>query len=430
MTTHINPNANCDPTGRCFICYRRSQLSDVQLLVEAFLDVGVPPWQDRRNLNSEPLGPALRDALTDKYTAGVLIWISRDLASSPTVLEIEAPTALERARSDSAFFVELWLANGMDFASAASAFQPAGTVEDVAVAWNLKRAEVNADERLKVGEPLRIAGEVLARRLAILHASLPHGTPLRILFNAFGETPEAFVPGYPIQIQWSRHFDQRFAPQHAWASRLIPALETVLHAIRRSAPGRPIQVEGRASLSAALALGRVFREVAGINVSWLQHPSGMQWSLSAQEVESGFIAEPLRELDVKSKELAVFVSVTGSVEPAVAATRKADPGLAFRAIASIRPTNGATRRDIQTAGAAAHLAHLVANTIREARTTLRVVERTHLFLAGPSALAGLIGQQLNALGPVQTYEHLQHTDAVGRYIPAALLLDKAPTLRV
>jgi hypothetical protein len=318
----------------------------------------------------------------------------------------------------------------MDFASAASAFKPAGIIEDVADAWNLKRAEVDANEQLKVGESLRIAGEVLARRLGILHASLPHSTPLRVLFNAFGDTPEAYVPGYAIQIQWSRHFDQRFASHQAWASRLIPALETVLHAIRRSAPGRPIQVEGRASLSASLALGRVFREVAGVNVSWLQHPSGMRWSLSEREIDSGFISEPLRELNVKSKELAVFVSVTGSVEPAVAATRQSDPRLTFRAIASIQPTNGAARRDIQTPGAATHLAHLVAQTIREARTTLRVVERTHLFLAGPSALAGLIGQQLNALGPVQTYEHSQHTDAVGCYVPAALLLDKAPTFRV
>ena len=38
----------------------------------------------------------------------------------------------------------------------------------------------------------------------------------------------------------------------------------------------------------------------------------------------------------------------------------------------------------------------------------------------PVGLAMLIGQLLNTLGPVQTYEHIQ-VDAIGVYEPAAVL---------
>ena len=85
----------------------------------------------------------------------------------------------------------------------------------------------------------------------------------------------------------------------------------------------------------------------------------------------------------------------------------------FSAVSLIAPKNGRYPASIQSPGQAVHLARLVADQIRRARTEHPHLECTHVFLSGPVGLAVLIGQQLNGLGPVQTYEHLQ-TDGPGQ----------------
>jgi len=78
------------------------------------------------------------------------------------------------------------------------------------------------------------------------------------------------------------------------------------------------------------------------------------------------------------------------------------------------------------------LARTVAEEIRRVRTEHPYATRTHIFLSGPLGLAVLIGQQLNGLGQVQTYEHIQgeptrrvrvihHPNATARQAELALL---------
>ena len=63
---------------------------------------------------------------------------------------------------------------------------------------------------------------------------------------------------------------------------------------------------------------------------------------------------------------------------------------------------------------------MVISEIRRARTTYDIFGRVHLFMALPAGVAMIIGQLLNTLGEVQTYEHIQE-GAIGHYRPAALL---------
>ena len=71
-------------------------------------------------------------------------------------------------------------------------------------------------------------------------------------------------------------------------------------------------------------------------------------------------------------------------------------------------------------GEALDVAVLAIESARESRQNFRVNGKVHLFMAVPAGLAMLIGQLLNTLGPVQTYEHIP-VDATGKYEPAALL---------
>jgi hypothetical protein len=49
---------------------------------------------------------------------------------------------------------------------------------------------------------------------------------------------------------------------------------------------------------------------------------------------------------------------------------------------------------------------------------VHLMPRDREWLALPAGLAMLIGQLLNTLGPVQTYEHIS-TEGVGVYVPVA-----------
>lgn len=417
--------------GKCFVSYRRSRLDEVSRIVEAMLDHGVPPWQDLRELSSQPLGPALRAAIGDRDTAGSLMWVSRDIAESATILELEAPLIFSRSRTDPTFVVELWLADNVQYDEANELLRPAGLVESVSTAWHLECARTvpvhqpdgSVLHRINDAEARRIASHLLRRRLREVHRVLPAEEPLRLLLRAHGDTGDAYVPGYPLQINWARHFAHRHAESETWSSRLVPALSQVLAAVRASAPGRGIVAEGPASIASCLALGSTFREVTGVSLSWKQHPAGVIWSLQEPERDSGCVVDPVRDIQIGAVDLAVFVSVTGNVEAAVAATS----GLPrFRGIVSIRPENEAQRCELQHPGQATHVARQIARAIREGRAAMPGIKCIHLFFAGPAGLAVLLGQQLNALGPIQTYEQVQPEGGVSQYRRAALLSDPAP----
>ncbi|MCZ6562977.1 MAG: SAVED domain-containing protein, partial [Deltaproteobacteria bacterium] len=157
-------------------------------------------------------------------------------------------------------------------------------------------------------------------------------------------------------------------------------------------------------------------------ISWQQFTvgSGYQlWNIDSEQESAEFIVEK-KDGNVVGEDLAVLVSVNADVEPALATTRSDLP--LFRGFVHIRHPKEASYL-IKNAGQAAHIAKLVADEIRNARTEFHLRGRIHLFMAVPAGLAMMVGQLLNTLGPIQTYEHIP-TDPTGRYHPAALLVPK------
>ena len=159
---------------------------------------------------------------------------------------------------------------------------------------------------------------------------------------------------------------------------------------------------------------------AGIKLAWEQRmPAGATqlWSLPAVPESSGFIAAD-HAGELNAKDLAVLVSVNNDISSAVAASRAvAGP---FRASVHIRRSDSAQGALLNSAGQAAAVAHKTIAALRAARHNYGISGHIHLFTAVPAGLAMLLGQLLNTLGPVQTYEHIQDT-ATGHYRPAALL---------
>jgi len=196
---------------------------------------------------------------------------------------------------------------------------------------------------------------------------------------------------------------------------LLPALDAIAGAIRANAPGRQVNFSGLPSLPAAFALGRAFLEPAGITIAWDQR--GDLWSLRNGRADSG-VKQEMWSGDPSSDRLAVLVAVNAHVRPAIEKSNLA----AFRGHVEIsHSTPSATVR--LSAAEALDVVLRVADAIRKARSMWNDVQSVHLFAAVPAGIALLIGQFLNTLGPVQTYEHIQD-DAQGLYRPAALLRDR------
>jgi hypothetical protein len=402
-----------DPTGLSFLSYRRSRLEEAGLLLQAQHDVGIPTWQDAEDLEQEPTEEALRETLADPVIANALLWLTPDVAESPMILKVEAPAILRRYRRSDGFFAHPVAAGGLDYAAAAATVAGCLDGEDLRN-WNLEKAEGNP---IGPGEAARIAARILGRRLSRVHDFLPSGEPVGLTLHSRTCPPRE--SGVPLSLDWSRRFDGRYAPLDTWRDALLPALNTVAKVIERRVAGRRVEASGRCCIPAAIALGAAFLAPRGVLVGWRQRmPDGTEqlWSLDARQEASALDVKVIPQ-DVGADDLAVLVGVSDDPMPAFEASRASLPR--FRAMLRIAPRDDRAVV-LGTPGQAVHAARMVEKAIRDVRADFRPGGSIHLFMAAPLGLAMLVGQLLNTVGPVQTYEHLTE-NTVGKYAAATVL---------
>lgn len=403
-----------NPCGRTFVSYRRSAASDVQRLIVAMRARGIPTWRDVDDLESELTGDALTRALEAEDTASAVSWITPDVEYSPAIQRVELPRILQRARADGPFFVEFALAGGLDYPDADRILREVPTLDSLSNGWNVTRLGEAATD----AQVCDIARRVLRRRLREI--ARRDAGPLQMAIHTRADAPLPFNRDTALQLDWCPLFEGRHARDGAWEDSLFPALRDVVTAIQRECSEREIIASGKCALPAGFALGRAFIEPSGLRLTWRQHTGAAEqdWSLRRELEPSGFRVDATYS-DLNGEDVAVLINVRGDVEPAV----RASTGLPrFAVISRVTPESGTYPASVETPGQATHLARAVAGEIRRVRTEHPYATRTHIFLSGPLGLAVLIGQQLNGLGQVQTYEHIQG-DGPGTYVSAAMLSD-------
>ena len=401
-----------NPKGRSFLSYRRTRVEEAALLIRAQHELGIPTWQDLHNLAAEHTDTALRATLADPATANALIWLTPDVAASPTITKTELPCIFERTVSGDDFFILPVAAGGLDYGDIK---QVAGSylgAHDLAQ-WNVLKYD--ADPICEV-EARDVAVRVLHRRLRAIHTFLPPSEALRI--GLYTRQVPAFSLDLALTINWSHCFVGRDVQGEAWP-RLIAALKDISTAIAQECPGREIAFEGLPALPAAVALGVAFMATKAMPASWMQYTLGrplQAWSAGAAPEDCGFKFSTTSH-DVSGDDLAVLISVTGDVIPAFSASKS---GLSkFRALVDVRAP-GDFPHNLSNTGQAADLVARIIKEIRKARTQFQTRGVVHLFMAVPAGIAMMLGQGLNTLGRVQTYEH-HPSGAVGEYRPAVLL---------
>ena len=406
-----------DPTGRSFLSYRRSRSEECGRLINAQRERGIPTWRDVDDLNTEPTERELRRVLRDDGIANVVLWMSPETAGSLMIRNVEAPIAFERHGRADGFFVVPVAAGGLGYQEAAEAIRNSVSLTNIAN-WNTIKLEADPATDADIS---RVANQVLKQRLQAIDARLPQGEPLRISFNTRGAMGPQ--PGSALLIDWSHRFVgdyNREATAEDWQRNLLPALTDARSAVEQVLAHRKLLVSGFASLPATTALGFELMATSGIETAWEQRmPDGNYqiWSLSCGREDAGFSANIL-EGELGSDDLAVLVSVNNDVTQAVALSEgEIGP---FRAYVHLNRYDSRQGAILENPGQAVDLARQIIEAARRARGEYATGGRVHLFMAVPAGLAMLVGQLLNTLGPVQTYEHVQ-SDAIGIYRSAALL---------
>jgi hypothetical protein len=400
-----------NPFGVCFVSYRRTRQAEVGALVRALHELGVPTWQDLDDLDEQPLEATLRAVLADPDTASGVLWVTPEVAHSTIITGLEVPGLTGRAAADPVFALVPVAAGGLDYAQAAAAARSTTTLVDLTT-WNMSKV---TGDPATIDDVVGVAKRVLRRRVQAVRGNLPPGDPF--VMDVFTRSPVTRHSDAALTVDFTHLFDGRTARSGTWDT-VTTSLRTVFALVARHSPGHPVHVRGLVGLPTAVTLGTVASAPSGVDVSWVQRTPGRDhalYALGTAPVPTSFTVN-LVDRDAGAADLAVLVSVSENVVPAFQATSALGP---FRGIVTATAP-GRHPHTFDTPGQAVGLAHDVVRSVREARSRYGTVGVVHLFIAGPSGLAFLIGQLLNTLGPVITYEHVNAT-GTGTYAPTVTL---------
>jgi TRAP transporter TAXI family solute receptor len=393
------------------------------MLVQALHDVGIPTWQDVTNLGYEPVEDAVRAHILDPSTAGAILFLTREVRKSTFIRNVEVPGILRRHELRDGFWVLPVLAGDLNRSDPPAALADTTGAAELA-RWNPHLAGTPFSRATAAA----VAAAALRERVVAVHAHLDRDAPLRVRLDV---QENRVLSGEAFILDWAAHFSPLANPEQ-WQTTLLPALETFRRALCEHAPGRAVEVTGTPSPPAAFALGYALREPPPMRVVWLQRMRGgrepQAWSLldaadSHLAREAGWTAQ-MSGQDVDGRDLAVLINVTNDTWARYVATRPTLPRI--RATITVdhedaRHAPPDARTDsirIGSGAEAASLARLVKSAIRGAIDTFGSLDAVHVFLAGPTGLAMLIGQLAKAFPPVVTYDA---TGAGGAYTRAATL---------
>lgn len=380
-----------NPLGSVFLSYKHQDSDLPDQLEETLKNHGISLWRDVSNLRAAPMHQELKDEIRKPAISGAVVLLSKKVANSEAILEIELPTLHERWREDEAFFTVITLYPELSYTGADDVLQQAASVYDFSN-WHMESLDSSS-----VASCREIAKPVLQEKLDAINESIDATEPLECSLDTYVEP--SYDTDLALEIDWSNYFEEELPTEGEWNDYLLPVLEDTLDQIKQSAPGRRVVFRGQAHLPASFALGYHTSTTSSIQAEWKPtRPSDEIWSNYNESDDSGLDWE-LRTNSVSKTDLAVLVNITDRVDTEVGKTKSELPR--FNGILEFTPDDGVGTHLSSTE--AAHAATVFKQGIRNALNELQNTEQIHLFIAVPTGLAFLCGQQTNTLPPIQTY---------------------------
>jgi len=380
-----------NPLGNVFLSYKHQDSDLPDQLEESLKNHGIPLWRDVSHLRAAPMHQKLKDEIRNPGISGAVVLLSKEVANSEAILEIELPTLHERWREDEAFFTVIALYPELDYSEANYVLEQAASVYDFSN-WHMESLDSSiVDSCREISKP------VLQERLDAINELIDAAEPLECSLDTYVEP--SYGSDLALEIDWSSYFEGEFPDEDEWSEYLLPVLVDVVNQVKQSAPDRRVVFRGQTHLPASFALGYYTSTTSSIQAEWRpQSGSDEVWSNYRDSEDSGLDWE-LRANSVSNTDLAVLVNVSDRVETEVGNTKPELPR--FSGILEFTPNDGVGTH--LSSAEAAHAATVFKQGIRHALDELQNTERIHLFMAVPDGLAFLCGQQTNTFPSIQTY---------------------------
>ena len=233
-----------------------------------------------------------------------------------------------------------------------------------------------------------------------------------------GWAKRKFDVALTLELDWTSNFDRqaRKIPDETGWDLLKTELEAAKATFANMENATFIDFRGQVPLSCALMIGFVFPSVGGYAFRTEQHTNNVS-SLWNPKTATG--SDALFEVKVQEggagDDALVVLAVTDSI-PDEARAFYTSGQVPFTKLVYAEPNKGTDSKAINEASDAIALAISAKNLLRDIRGTSNA-KRLHLVVYGPQSLALFLGQQLNAVGEIITYERTGE----GGYQPAARL---------
>lgn len=206
-----------------------------------------------------------------------------------------------------------------------------------------------------------------------------------------------------VELDWTEHFDitkRRIPAQEVWSQVLFPDL---VKAKTELSQHRFIDFRGKLPLTALLAVGHTFSEVADYTFRTAQPTRGEIFLWRSNEPPTGrkFITEEKTSAGTGSEVIVAF-SIVGDAQPATQPLQKRLGGRLKACIFAV-PDSGWGGDAIASGGDATAFAHQAKELLKRARSHYQAT-KIHLIVYTPASFCLFLGQKLSALGTIVTYE--------------------------
>lgn len=220
-----------------------------------------------------------------------------------------------------------------------------------------------------------------------------------------GWTKRAYDQSPTVELDWTSHFDRasrRVPAQAIWDEVLFPELLGVRNRLSVMPGGTYIDLRGKMPLTTMLAIGATFPEVAGYRFRLEQPTRGetFLWRSDAKPTDRRF--RVVQEHGKPGHDILVAFCITGTGWKDIEQEYKKSTR-SYSAVVYAEPDSGPGEGAIASDGDAVALAIHAKELIRIYRAQYQA-RRVHLIVYGPAAFSLLLGQRLNAVGPIVTYE--------------------------
>jgi hypothetical protein len=396
-----------------FLSYSHRNSDEVSTFAAQLRARGIRIWRDVDDL---PAGRLTENEIRRAISAecwGLTVYLTPESMTADFVMSVELPAAINRQQIDPGFpIVPVFRSMTPDEARA-------GSMAELGVdltAYNGHIIGSDVGDTADLQHHLRLsANKVLRAYLSRAFDPMQpeHDRKPRLDLHTWPSRRNDPPPD--LDLDWSRFFSNESLPSYdVWQSLLLPALSDVKDALAEITGPRTLCARAKARLSAALALGFIFRQPSGFNIEIEQ--DGETWSTAASRSQASALRVTEADGDIRCAALAVQMCISSDVSPAVNRYVQAR-GRDFRARLRFEPQGGPGRSSVPDGQYAIDMAAQAGKRIRQACNDYRA-EEIHLFASMPLGLAVLLGHQLNACGAIQCYEFENLSSS---YHPSCLL---------